>query len=878
MIVAGSMLVVAHALAPTAVWRAVCSLAALSSFAAAAWLRGRVADASLPSPWRWVAAGLGGFLVGDVVWGVLQVLVDDTSSPARHLAAVGYLAGYLAIGWGLLALTRTHAGQRGGVDLSLDTAIVAVATGAVAAQLLRPDLSGDATSAIRQVVMLAYAAAHGLHVVAVVRLLVLPRMVPAVGFAAAGTAALMLTDVGYLGLGGGVTYELGGGHWLETTWLIATALLALAVVHPSTAEVDLRPRAPRDGALRVFVGIGCLATPAVVVALVPHEDLVGGTSVWITVTVVLAALATWRTTRILAARDQADSERSRVSRRYRALAAHSSDAYLLVDATGMVVDTSPTYGEVTGDPSADPIGNNVFRRVAPEDVGRMREAFADLLSSPGVPSTIELRVVTPDGPTQWLAVRAVNLLDDPDVGSILLSMQNVTDRRLAEERLEHNSLHDPVTGAANRWLLADRVHQATVQLDRSGGSVALVIVDLHELGRINERFGHDGGDELLREVHDRLRSTVRASDTVARLGGDDFAVLVSHGGESLDDLDSLTDRMLARLDEPFEIDGDQVVVTATLGLTSTTARADVESLLREAGMALATARRDGPARVVHFVPAMRDEAIDRVRIESDLSVALERGQFELHYQPVLDLQAGGVRGVEALLRWNHPDVGLIPPDRFIPVAERTRLIVPIGEWVIETACRTLAAWRSALGVDLEMNVNVSGEQLSSVALVGCVQASLDETGVPPRLLVLEVTESALVADAEIAASQLRALREVGVRVAIDDFGTGYSSLSYLQQFPVDVLKIDRSFIASVVGDQPVPPLVRGVVELARTLSLETVAEGIEDVGQAMQLRTEGCQLGQGFLFSRPLPEDAALSHLRLHVAGTPSAAVAAVQD
>jgi diguanylate cyclase (GGDEF)-like protein len=447
---------------------------------------------------------------------------------------------------------------------------------------------------------------------------------------------------------------------------------------------------------------------------------------------------------------------------------------------------------------------------------------------------------------------------------VLVNLHDVTDRHLAEEELRHQAYHDPVTGAGNRSMLAERIEQATLRYDEEGGSRALLLVDIDEFARVNERFGHERGDALLRELNERLRSVVRSGDTVARLGGDEFALLIAQTYRGADEASVLAERILRRIAEPFVVAGETLLLSGTIGIAVASSVADHERLLRDAGVALASAKVEGKGRFVVFEPSMRHDAINRLRLETDLVVALERDQFVLHYQPLLDLQSGVVRGVEALLRWDHPEVGLIPPDRFIPLAEQNGLIVPIGEWVIRTASATAALWRRALGSDLEMSVNVSARQLTSEALVPTVQLALAESGLPPSKLVVEITETTLIADSNLAASRLAELRQIGVRIAIDDFGTGYSSLSYLQQFPVDVLKIDRTFVNAIVDDGPLPPLVHGLVELAKTLGLEIVAEGIEYEHQFDHLRAEGCQFGQGYYFSRPLPEAEALTLIGRH--------------
>jgi diguanylate cyclase (GGDEF)-like protein/PAS domain S-box-containing protein len=553
------------------------------------------------------------------------------------------------------------------------------------------------------------------------------------------------------------------------------------------------------------------------------------------------------------ARTRGDLDRAR--RRYQVLTANSADATMLVDGAGVVVEASTSYAEVIGDPNADPVGRQVFRRLHPEARDDARRAFEAVLARAGGRVDAEVPIVNDDGSERWLEVRVANLLDDPDVGLVLVNVHDITARRVAEEQLRHQAYHDPVTGAANRAMLADQVAVANRRHQQSGATSALLLLDLDDFSAVNERLGHDGGDMLLRQVHERLLAVVRAGDTVARLGGDQFAVLIAQAGEGPEEALAMATRIAGRLGDSYRINGESMLLGATIGIAlAADSAVDHDALLRDAAVALSHAKASGRSGVALFEPSMREAAIDRLRLEADLVVALERDQFQLHFQPLVDLDSGVVRGLEALIRWFHPDVGLIPPDRFVPLAEQNGLIVPIGEWVLRRSCAAAAGWSSVLGADLEMSVNVSARQLASDTLVPTIRLALAESGVPPSSLVIEITESTLVTDPRLAAGRLSAVRDLGVRVAIDDFGTGYSSLSYLQQLPVDVLKIDRSFVNAITAGAPPPPIVRGLVDLAGTLGLATVAEGVEHQHQLDYLRTVGCRFGQGFLFSRPVAE------------------------
>ena len=419
-------------------------------------------------------------------------------------------------------------------------------------------------------------------------------------------------------------------------------------------------------------------------------------------------------------------------------------------------------------------------------------------------------------------------------------------------QLRHQALHDALTGLPNRVLALDRAEQMLARARRQQLPVAALFVDVDGFKHVNDTFGHATGDELLRMVAARLSGVVREGDTAARLGGDEFVVLVE--GSTLDAGPELVaERLLEVLRQPYELGdkgGRRLSLTVSIGVAAGL-RADADELLRDADIALYEAKAAGRNRYVMFRSDMQTLVQDKLRLEMDLAEALERDELFILYQPTFDLRTEQVIGVEALLRWRHPTRGVLAPDEFIPIAEESRLIVPIGRWVLEQACMQAASWRER-GLQLDVAVNVSGRQLDADELIDHVRGALQASGLEPAALTLEVTETTLMADAEASAGRLRALKSLGVRIAIDDFGTGYSSLAYLRQFPADALKIDRSFVASMTGSRQSTALVHTLVQLGRTLHLETLAEGIEDEAQLKTLRREQCDQGQGFLFARPL--------------------------
>jgi len=422
-------------------------------------------------------------------------------------------------------------------------------------------------------------------------------------------------------------------------------------------------------------------------------------------------------------------------------------------------------------------------------------------------------------------------------------------------RLSHQSLHDALTGLPNRVLVIDRAEQMLARARRSGKPVAAVYVDVDDFKQVNDSLGHATGDELLGVVASRLSGVVREADTVGRLGGDEFVVLLEDftldAGPEL-----VSERVCQVLSQPIDLQakGQAVSVTASVGI-ALGQQGSADELIRDADFALYEAKRAGKNRWVVFESRMHTAAQDRLRLEMDLRDALDAGQFFLLYQPTFDLRSETINGVEALIRWRHPVRGVIAPNTFIPLAEATGLIVPIGRWVLQTACQQAAAWHRC-GRPLGISINVSARQLDDTDLVHEVAETLAVTGLDPHTVTLEITETTLMRDAEAATERLNALKLLGVRIAIDDFGTGYSSLAYLRQFPVDALKIDRSFISAIASSRESNALIHTLVQLGKTLGLETLGEGIEEQSQLRELQREHCDSGQGFLFARPLEPDA----------------------
>jgi diguanylate cyclase (GGDEF)-like protein len=430
------------------------------------------------------------------------------------------------------------------------------------------------------------------------------------------------------------------------------------------------------------------------------------------------------------------------------------------------------------------------------------------------------------------------------------------------DELEYRALHDPLTDLPNRGLVIDRAEQMIVRARRLDVPVTALFMDIDGFKQVNDRFGHQAGDEVLRQVGARLKTVLRDSDTVGRLGGDEFVMLVDSA--RLDASPELiAERILDVLRQPIELPKpalSPVSVTASIGI-ATGLPSSAENLLQDANVALYKAKSAGKDHYVLFESAMQTAAQDRIHLEMDLGEALEADQFFLLYQPMLDLESELVVGVEALLRWQHPTRGVIAPDLFIPIAEESGLIVPIGRWVLEQACVQGVAWH-ANGYPLGVSVNASARQLQRTEFTDEVHTALDASGLDPATLTLEITETVLMHEPDATAHLLNDLKALGVRIAVDDFGTGYSSLAYLRQFPVDALKIDRTFVTGLAVSSEAHALIHTLIQLGKALGLETLAEGVEEHSQVRELQLEGCNLAQGFLFARPLPPESVEAFLR----------------
>ena len=547
-------------------------------------------------------------------------------------------------------------------------------------------------------------------------------------------------------------------------------------------------------------------------------------------------------------RKTADEALRRSEESYRLLVERSPEAVLMHRA-GEVVYVNTAGAELLGLPAAgDAIGRALATFVHEDFHEDLRTRLASrVLGQPDV-SVAEYQIIRPDGTLRDVEAASVEVIYQ-GAPAMHVVARDVTERNRLQAQLAYQAFHDPLTGLANRVLFRDRVSHALATTTPNTRN-AVLFLDVDEFKTVNDSLGHDVGDQLLVAVAERLLSATRGCDSVARLGGDEFAVLLA-GMLREQDAMIVVNRVMAAMQRPVHIAGRDVVVAVSLGVANAEGGETADELLRNADVAMYSAKAAGRGRHAVFEPSMHAAVVERMQIEADLRVAMDREELRVVYQPIVEMSTGVVQGVEALLRWDHPRRGLLLPDDFIPVAEHSGLIVPIGRWVIGETCRQLATW-GAGEQGPSASVNLSARQLQDASLVDDVEQALHTHAVAPVRLVLEITESVIMSRTEETLEILHRLKALGVRLAIDDFGTGYSSLSYLQRFPVDILKIDKAFVDGVARGGSDPALARAIIALSDLLHLHTIAEGVEIGEQQAQLMSLGCEFGQGFLFSRPV--------------------------
>jgi len=874
----------------------------LPGFLAAYWAARRAARHPLLDPrvaraWEWLG-GAYALLWSANVASTWRHLVPDAPEALDALAGALVRVSYLPLLAGLLRLPSAPRTRADRTRFALDLATTVLGAGLVVWYLVIRPAALDPHAGQLDVLVDLAPPVFDIAVVAVIAGLLLGRL-----DAGSRQALRLLAGGQLLSVAAGVvtavlgraTGPLAPGHWVDALWLLSAALLVLAAdvqYRHAAAGTAGAPRVAREGGFSLLPYLGLALGSALLLALSRPwwgrplgVVIVGGVA--LSALVAVRQVLALRDNRRLVAERLAQAASLRESRRARdtllrnlpgmAYRCRNSPEWPLEFVSGGCIDLT---GYSADDLTARP-GRAARVRYAdvidPDDRERVWAGVQAAMAERR-PFQFHYRITTADGRTRHVYEQGRGVFDDRGTLEALEGfVMDVTERTIAEARLEHQAFHDALTGLANRSLFRDRVGHALARGRRLGTRPAVLFLDLDEFKAVNDGLGHAEGDRLLVEVSTRLLGATRGCDTVARLGGDEFAVLLSDvydEGEAT----AVAERVLRALAKPITLSARDVLVGASVGIAAAVPGEGADELLRNADLAMYHAKARGKGTYEVFAPAMYEVVSDRVALLADLRGALDRKEFAVVYQPVVDLGTGHVVGAEALIRWTHPARGPVPPPRFIGLAEDSGLILPIGRFVLEAACRQAAGWLRDGHGDLHVAVNMSGRQLQYPGFVADVAAVLAATGLPPHALLLEITESVVMQDTEASLARLAALKALGVRLAIDDFGTGYSSLAYLQRFPVDVLKIDKRFVDGVHEGRSGEALARTIVALGETLGLRTVGEGIERPEQRDALRSLGCTYGQGYLFARPLPAhelDGLLAVLAQapprHAASTPAA-------
>ena len=642
-----------------------------------------------------------------------------------------------------------------------------------------------------------------------------------------------------------------------TAALLAFAALAAAALHPSMRELggdhavvkDLsQPFVVQFGVVTVACALAVTTQITVATRSAAPVDVAG-----FLLQVLLLVALLGRVAASLSGRRTAELEARALADHYQALVQDAADGIGILDGAGAWTFMSPSCLRVTGLPPETYVGERLAAQVHPDDAALVTTMLERALSRPDGRTSGEFRMLTADGNERWIGASIRNQVDNDAVGGLVVNFRDISERRASEQAIERLALYDHLTELPNRVLLLRHLRNEIARVQTTGQTLSVMFCDLDHFKVVNDFLGHRGGDQLLMEAAQRLQAAAGPEALVARLGGDEFVVALAHAADDgAAEAHRIADRLRRVLGQPFTLEGRDLRTTGSIGVaTLGPSTATPEELLRDADAAMYAAKSRGRDCVAVFDESLRAAVEERLLLEVDLRHAIERDELELAYQPVVQMPDEEVVAVEALVRWRHPTLGLVPPGSFISLAEVTGLIEPLGEWVLRRACEDLPVLSAAAGRDLAVAVNASAVQVRRPGFVDLVADVLADTGTAPERLYLELTESVLIDEDAGPLQVIASLRHLGVRIVVDDFGTGYSALSYLRRLTIDELKIDRSFINTITSDAADVAIVEAILSMARALGLSVVAEGVETEAQRAALEALGCTRMQGYLFARP---------------------------
>ena len=806
--------------------------------------------------WKLLAAAIATYVAANLISTTYYRLGVD---PFPSSADVVYFTFDLLLFWGLLIAIRASTQRVPWRRLLLDSIILILGFGTFFWYfVISPIAAADTRDFWRFVLSQAYLAFDCLMLMAIGVLLMNSARSPlrrsTIVLLGVSFSIIFLADIVWATSAVTVGYRL--GDFSDVLYLGCYVGLA-AAAHSQIRDrwqLKARPKAASTAATQAVPYAAMLMSFLVLVYFAVDDASKPVTVMTISI-FVLAVLVMARQGILF--RDDAQARQRRavdlVEARFASLIRNASDVIMIVDGGGRIQYASPAVERTFSLKQDDVIGRRLTEIWREADHERLATFLAEVAATHGAAvGPVELSVGT-TAKRFILECVGSNLLADPAVAGLALNFRDVSGRKVLEDQLRQLAFHDPLTLLANRSLFRNRVDHALAVARRTGQQVAVFMIDLDNFKNVNDSLGHDAGDRLLQTAAQRLVNCTRADDTVARLGGDEFAVLLE-GIARPEHAENIAAVVTRSFKEPLQIDGSDLNVTTSIGVALSQPGEDTEHLLRNADIAMYAAKSAGKGRHVVFHAHMQEQLSERLRLEEDFAQALVQQEFFLEFQPIVDLKTTELLGVEALVRWQHPEQGRLMPGQFIPAAEETGQIIELGRWVLEDACRRVQQWRQtvASGHSLRLAVNVSGRHLQQGDLVADVRRALELSGLEPESLLIELTESTIMHNTEGNLTRLKELKALGVRLAIDDFGTGYSSLSYLHRFPIDILKIDRSFVSRLTESSEGPKLARAVVMLGETLGLETVAEGVELEDQVTHLIKLGCVAAQGYLFSHPV--------------------------